>query len=154
MHSVADRFYPSQNSISEVMHSDALYVHLGHRPMIFIMFFYRFLFPVHQMIFWHAFLKHNIPLQVIYTSSFYKCLRTTYYNANLSISWRRECKRWFRATSYETSVVKWISSCGVQSVVIVLNLLCRGRSFWKAFLGEWENPFFFLKTQRPFYLVW
>lgn len=32
MHSVADRLYPSQNSISEVMHSYALYVHLGHRP--------------------------------------------------------------------------------------------------------------------------
>ena len=45
--------------------------------------FYWFLFPVHQMIFRHAFLIHNIPLQVIYTLSFYKCLRTTYYNANL-----------------------------------------------------------------------
>lgn len=32
MHSVVDKFYPSRNSISEVMHSYALYVHLGRRP--------------------------------------------------------------------------------------------------------------------------
>lgn len=84
MHSVADRLYPSQNSISEVMHSYALYVHLGHRPDDF--YYILFIGSCFQSTKWFLdmhFLKHNIPLQVIYTLSFYKCLRTTYYNANL-----------------------------------------------------------------------
>lgn len=80
----------------------------------------------------------------------------------LRISWRRECKRWYWATSYERQAVGEVGQLSklVQSVVVVLKLLCRGRSFWKAsFLGgrrdKWKNPFFFffffwMKDEAPF----
>lgn len=160
MHSVADRFYPSQNSISEVMHSYALYVHLGHRPDDFYYIsFYWFLFPVHQMIFRHAFLKHNIPLHVIYTLSFYKCLRTTYYNANLPYLDAGNVNVGWSHVLWDKRRKKCNSSCGALLTRAICHncsefLLCRGRSFQKAFLGvKWENPFFFFLFFSLFFFL-
>lgn len=118
-------------------------MHLGHRSdqfedslfmkFVCFVFFYSFYFlssPSNDFLFlfFDMHFKNTIfPLQVIYTLSFYKCLRTTHYDANppyildagnVNVGWSQ-------------SVGKCNSSCDilVQSGLIVLNWLCRGRSF-------------------------
>lgn len=157
MHSVADRFYPSQNSISEVMHSDALYVHLGHCPDDF--YDTLFIGSCFQSTKWFLDM-HFFKTQYSLTGNLYIIILQMFEDNLLqcksSISWRRECKRWFGATSYETSAVKCNSSCGILITRAICHncsefLLCRGRSFRKPFWVSGRTLFFFflLKDAAP-----
>lgn len=115
MHSVADRYRPSQNKIVQLRYAFLCIVHTF-RPSsrCFLLYYFLLLILVSSPPndFQTCILNTIFPYRYIYTLSFYKCLRTTYYNAilsypdvgNVNVS---------VAMSYETSAVKCNSSCGI-----------------------------------------